>query len=58
MRRSLPSRPHGLQLAVTIALLVLVPGLATVSAQPTQALIEDWRNADYGFASRMMAATS
>ena len=50
------------QNAATMALLALcsapVPALAqpTVSAQPTSALIEDWRNADFGFASRMMAS--
>jgi hypothetical protein len=43
-----------LYLAVTFAILIgsLVPGL--VSAQPTQALTEDWRNADYNFSARMM----
>ena len=50
------------QNAATMALLALcaapVPALAqpTVSAQPTSALIEDWRHADFGFASRMMAS--
>ena len=43
-----------LHLAVTFTILIvsLVPGM--VSAQPTQALIEDWRNADYNFSAHMM----
>ena len=47
--------PHFLHLAATVALLALVPGRIAVAAQPTQALIEDWRDADYAFSARMMA---
>ena len=43
---------HFLQLAATVVLLALVPG--AVSAHPTPALVEDWRNADYAFSARMM----
>ncbi|MRR29424.1 hypothetical protein EG834_03615, partial [bacterium] len=37
------------------ALIASFSAPAPVFAQPTQALIEDWRNTDYGFSSRMMA---
>lgn len=37
------------------ALIASFSVLAPVFAQPTQALIEDWRNTDYSFSSRMMA---
>jgi hypothetical protein len=33
-------------------------GLTSVSAQPTQALIEDWRNSDYVFTSNMLDTDS
>jgi Fibronectin type III domain len=42
-------------LAAAVAVLALVPGRVALSAQPTPALIEDWRNADYNFSARMMA---
>ena len=50
MRQSLPSK-YILELLVTIACLSLV---SSVSAQPSQALIEDWRAADYNFNSTML----
>ncbi len=43
-----------LYMALIIALLASFSGLAPVSAQPTQALSEDWRNEDYSFSARMM----
>lgn len=54
MRKSRPSQ-KSLYLVVTIGLSVLLASSATVSAQPTPALIETWRNTDYSFTSRMMA---
>lgn len=54
MRKSRPSQ-KSLYLVVTIGLSVLLASSATVSAQPTPALIENWRNTDYSFTSRMMA---
>jgi fibronectin type III domain protein len=53
--RHLSRFTHFLHLAATVALLALVPGRIAVAAQPTQALIEDWRDADYAFSARMMA---
>lgn len=41
-------------LTPVLTLLVLFFALKTVSAQPTQALNEDWRNTDYSFNSRMI----
>ena len=41
-------------LVVIYTLFALLFSHAIVSAQPTQALNEDWRNSDYGFISRMM----
>src|SRR3990170_7126824 len=55
MQKLLRSK-HNLYLAVTIALLAAFSALTTASAQPTQALNEDWRNSDFGFSARMMAA--
>ena len=43
------------RLVVMLALLVGVAAPATVLAQPTQALSEGWRDADYNFSARMMA---
>jgi hypothetical protein len=40
----------------TIALLALCCGPVTAFAQSTPAVSEDWRNADFNFSSRMMAA--
>jgi len=54
MRRSLDSSSV-LSLVHAIVLLVLFSCPAALFAQPTQALNEDWRSADYGFSARMMA---
>src|SRR5688500_1264176 len=50
MRQSLPSK-YIFLLFVTIACLSLV---SSVSAQPSQALIENWRAADFNFNSTML----
>lgn len=50
MRLSLPSK-YIFQLVVTIAWLSLV---SSVSGQPSQALIENWRAADFNFNSTML----
>ena len=50
MRQSLPSK-YIFQLLVTIAWLSLG---SSVSAQPSQALIENWRAPDYNFNSTML----
>ncbi|HZI87354.1 MAG TPA: fibronectin type III domain-containing protein [Pyrinomonadaceae bacterium] len=50
MRQSLPSK-YILQLLVTITWLTLV---SSVFAQPSQALIENWRAADFNFNSTML----
>lgn len=41
-------------LAVIIAILTALVVSASGFAQPTQAVIEDWRNPDYGFNSKML----
>ena len=51
MRKSLCFK-YILHLFVTIAVLTFLAG---VSAQPGQALMEDWRSEDFGFSARMMA---
>ena len=43
-----------LSLAMILAITISTLGLTSVSAQPTQALIEDWRNSDYVFTSNML----
>ena len=43
-----------LHLVVMMGLLILLTNSATVSAQPTQALVEDWRATDFNFTSSMM----
>ena len=48
------SAKHFLHVAVAVLLLLGFAGAASVSAQSTPAVQEDWRNADYGFSSRMM----
>jgi hypothetical protein len=53
MKNLLHAKPS-LYLAVIIAVFVASFSLGTASAQPTQALIEDWRNEDFNFSSRMM----
>ncbi|HJS17828.1 MAG TPA: fibronectin type III domain-containing protein [Anaerolineales bacterium] len=53
MKKESHSR-HFLYLAVMIAMLIASITPATVTAQPTQALTEDWRNEDFNFSSRMM----
>ena len=47
-----------LHLVVTMGLLILLTNSATVSAQPTQALVEDWRSTDFNFISSMMDTDS
>ncbi len=46
---------HVLSMAMIITLLASFSAFAPAFAQPTPALIEEWRNTDYGFSSRMMA---
>ena len=41
-----------------IGLLILLTNSSTVSAQPTQALVEDWRATDFNFTSSMMDTDS
>ena len=55
MRKS-PRFQNIIRFVVAIAFLAIFLGPATVSAQSTQALSEDWRTADFSFASSMMAA--
>lgn len=55
MQKSLKSQKV-LHLAAAMVLLLALIGTTRVYAQPTQALTEDWRNTDYNFSSRMMAA--
>ena len=45
---------QSLHIAVAIAVIGAALTLGTVSAQPSQALTEDWRNTDYSFSARMM----
>lgn len=45
---------HVLYMAMIMALIASFSGLGPVSAQPTQALIEDWRASDFNYASSMM----
>ena len=40
--------------AIVLTLLAVLSNQVNVSAQPTQALNENWRDSDYGFISRMM----
>jgi len=47
---------HGPSMAMLMALMVSFTGLGPIPAQPTQALIEDWRASDFNHASSMMAA--
>lgn len=56
MTRPLPPRAHTLRSVTAIGVLAVLSGAVTALAQPTPAVSEDWRNADYGFVSRMMAA--
>lgn len=44
-----------LHLVATFGLLAFIAGPVAVSAQPSQALIEDWRSSDFTFTSSMMA---
>lgn len=63
MRRSFPSRHAALSSATALLVILTGSGPAsaqlsrpdTVSVQPSQAVTEDWRDADYGFAAKMMA---
>lgn len=43
-----------LHLAVAIAMFIAAFAPEMVSAQPSQSIIEDWRNTDYNFSARMM----
>ena len=43
-----------LHLVAMIGVLILLTNSSTVSAQPTQALVEDWRSTDFNFTSSMM----
>jgi len=45
---------HVPYMAMIITLIASFSGLGPVSAQPTQALIEDWRASDFNYASSMM----
>src|SRR5512139_1814630 len=47
-----------LSLAMILAIIISMLGLTSVSAQPTQALIEDWRNSDYVFTTNMLDTDS
>lgn len=53
-RRRRSSLARSLHVAATLVLLALLTSATLVSAQPNQAVSEDWRNADYGFNSSMM----
>ena len=53
MRKSLRLQ-RLLHLVVMMGVLILLTNSATVSAQPTQALVEDWRSTDFNFTSSMM----
>ena len=52
--RSLRDPRYLLHLVAMFGLLVLIAAPVAVSAQPTQALIEDWRSSDFSFISSMM----
>ena len=52
--RSLRDPRYIMHLVATFGLLFLIAAPVAVSAQPTQALIEDWRLSDYNFTSSMM----
>ena len=52
--RSLRDPRYIMHLVATFGLLVLIAAPVAVSAQPTQALIEDWRSSDFSFISSMM----